>query len=85
MYADIPVPVLQVASGGMGGPGSLPSLLKQGEKEEDGEEKKEGDDDKEEMEGNRRDVEDMQDRLVLEGGMIVQFLLLNFATFAAHA
>ena len=85
MYADIPVPVLQVASGEKGGPGSLPSLLKQGEKEEGGEEKKEGDDDKEEMEGNRRDGQDMQDSLVLEGGMIVQFLLLNFATFAACA
>ena len=59
MYADFPVPVLQVPVGEEGGPGGLPNLLKQGEKEEDGEEKKEDGDDEEEMEGKRRDEQDI--------------------------
>ena len=85
LYADIPVPVLQVPAGEEGGPGGLPNLLKEEEKEEDDEEKKDNDDDEEEMEGKRRDEEDMQDSLVLEEGMIVKFPFLYFATFAAHA
>ena len=59
LYADIPVPVLQVPAGEEGGPGGLPNLLKEEEKEEDEEEKKEDDDEEEEMEGKRRDEEDM--------------------------
>ena len=37
------------------------------------------------MEGKRRDVEDRQDSLVLEEGMIVKFPLVYFATFAVTA
>ena len=59
LYADIPVPVLQVPTEEEGGPGGLPNLLKEVEKEEDEEEKKEDDDDEEEMEVKRRDEEDM--------------------------
>ena len=55
LYADIPVPVLQVPAGEEGGPGGLPNLLKEEEKEEDEEEKKEDGDDEEEREGKRRD------------------------------
>ena len=51
LYADIPVPVLQVPAGEEGGPGGLPNLLKEEKKEDD-------DDDEEEMEGKRRDEED---------------------------
>ena len=57
LYADIPVPVLQVLTGEEGGPGGLPNLLKEEEKEEDDEEKKEDDGEEEEMEGKRRDEE----------------------------
>ena len=39
LYANIPVPVLQVPAGEEGGPGGLPNTLKEGEKEEDWEEK----------------------------------------------
>ena len=39
LYADILVPVLQVPSGEKAGPGGLPNTLKEGEKEEDWEEK----------------------------------------------
>ena len=76
MYADIPVPVLQVPAGEQGGPGGLPNLLKYGEKKEDGEEKKEDDDKEEEMEGKRRDEEDMQDSLMVEEGMMFNFHLV---------
>ena len=79
LYADIPVPVLQVRAGEEGGPGGLPNLLKEEEKEEDEEEKKEDDDDEEEMEGKRRDEEDMQDSLVVEEGMKVKFPVVSFA------
>ena len=37
LYANIPLPVLQVPVGEEGGPGGFPHLLKYGEKEEDGE------------------------------------------------
>ena len=85
LFADIPVPVLQVPAGDEGGPGGLPNTLKEGEKEEDlEEEKKEDDDDDEEMEGKRRDAEDMQDSLVVEEGMMVKFPFVLFATFEAH-
>ena len=59
LYAHIPVPVLQVPAGGVGGPGCLPNLLKEEKKEEDEDEKKEDNDDEEEMEEKRRDKEDM--------------------------
>ena len=36
LYADIPVPVLQVPAAEEGGPGGLPNLLEKGEKKEDG-------------------------------------------------
>ena len=45
LYANIPLPVLQVPAGEEGGPGGLPNTLKEGEKEEDCEEKKEDDND----------------------------------------
>ena len=58
LYADIPVPVLQVPAGQEGGPGGLPNLMKQvPEKEHDGEEKKEDVGDEEEMERKRSDEE----------------------------
>jgi hypothetical protein len=73
LYADIPVPVLQVPAGEEGEPGGFPNFRKEEEKEEyneekekddekkkeDDEENKEKDEKKEEMEGKRRDVEDM--------------------------
>ena len=73
LYADIPVPVLQVSAGKEGEPGGLPIFLKEEEKEEyneekekddeekeeDDEEKKENDEKEEEMEGKRRDAEEM--------------------------
>ena len=71
---------LQVPAGEEGEPKGLPNLLKEEEKEEDEEEKKEDDDDKEEMEGKRKDGEDMQDSLVVEESMIVKFPLVPFAT-----
>ena len=80
MYANIPVPVLQVPAGEEGGPGGLSNLLKEEDKEEDEEEKKEDDDGEEEMEGKRRDEEDIQDSLVVEEGMMVKFSLVPFAT-----
>ena len=79
LYADIPVPVLQVPAREEGGPGGLPHLLKDEEMEEDEEEKK-GDDDGEEIEGKRREEEDMQGSLVVEEGIIVTFPLVPFAT-----
>ena len=51
LYADIPVPVLQVPSGEEGGPGGLHNFLKEEENEEDEEEKKEDDDKEEDMKG----------------------------------
>ena len=45
LYADIPVPVLQVPAGEEGGPGGFPKLLKEEEQEKDEEKKKEDDDD----------------------------------------
>ena len=39
LYADIIVPVLEVPAGEEGGPGGLPNTLKEGDKEEDREEK----------------------------------------------
>ena len=76
LYGDIPVPVLQVPAGEEGGPGGLPNLLKEKEMEDDeGGEKKEDDDDDEEMEGKRRGAEAMQDIMVLEEGMMVNFPL----------
>ena len=80
LYADIPVPVLQVPAGEEGGPGGLPNLLKEEEKEEEEEEKKEDDDDVEEIEWTSRDDEDMQDNLVVEEGIMVKFSLVPFAT-----
>ena len=81
LYADIPVTVLQVPAGEVGGPGCLPNLLKEEEKEEDEEEKKGDDEEEEEMEGKRRDEEDMQDSLVVEEGMIVKFPFFPFAAY----
>ena len=52
LYADIPVPVLQVPAGEEGGTGCLLNLLKEVEKkEEDEEEKKENDEEEDEMGG----------------------------------
>ena len=86
---DIQVPVLQIPAGEEEGPGGLPNLLKEGEKEEDEEEKKEFDDDRhrfghfpcldddeEEMQKKRRDEEDMQDSLMVEEGMMLKFPLV---------
>ena len=83
LYADIPVPVLQVPEGEEGVPGGLPNLLKEVEKEEEEEEKKEDNDDEEEMEGKRRDEEDMQDSLIVKEGMMVKFSwsLLQLVSF----
>ena len=54
--------------------------MKEEEKEEEDEkEKKDNDDEEEKMEGKRRDEEDMQDSLVVEG-MIVKLSLVPFAT-----
>ena len=78
-YAYLPVPVLQVPVGEERGPSGLPNTLKEGEKEEDWEEKLEDDDDEEEIEGKRRDTKDMQDSLVVEEGMIIKFPLVSYA------
>ena len=47
LYAEIPVPVLQVPAGEEGGHGGLPNLLNEEEKEEEEEEKKDDDDEEE--------------------------------------
>ena len=73
LYADIPVPVLQVPSEEEGGPGGPPNLLKEEEKNKD-------DNSEEEMEGKRRNAEDMQDSLLVEEGMMVAFALVHFFT-----
>ena len=83
LYADIPVPVLQVPVGEEGWPGGLPNLLKEEENEEVEEEKKEDGDDEEEREGKRRAEEDMQDSLVVEEGMVVKFPLVPVVIFSA--
>ena len=57
-------------------PGGLPNLLKEEEKKEDDNKKKEDDDDEEKMEGKRRDEGEMQDILVVEEGMMVNFPLV---------
>ena len=67
------MPILQVPAGEKVGPEGLPNLLKLGEKEDEGEKMKEVDDKEEEMEGKRRDEEDIQESLVVEEGMIVNF------------
>ena len=72
LYADILVPVLQVPTGEEGWSGGLPNLLK--------EEKKEDEYEEEEIEGKRRDEEDMQDSLVVDEGILVKFPLVPFAT-----
>ena len=98
MYADIPVSVLQVPAGEEGELWSLPNFLKEEEKEEyneekekndeekeeDEKEKKENDEKQEEMEGKRRDEEDMQDRLVVEDGMMVNFPLVSFPYISCY-
>ena len=68
LYADIPVPVLQVPAGKEGEPGSFPNLLKEEENKEYNEEKemmmrkrrrmeekKENNEKEEDMEGKSRD------------------------------
>ena len=68
LYANIPVPVLQVPTGKEGEPGGFPNFLKEEEKEEyneekemmeeeDEEEKRENDVKEDAMEGKRRDEE----------------------------
>ena len=91
LYADNSVPVLQVPLGEEGEPGGLPNFLKEEEKEEDDEEKEEDDEEKkenyekeEEMKGKRRDEEDMQDTLVVEEGMMVNFLLVPLPLVSFH-
>ena len=83
LYADNPVPVLQVPAGEEGEPGGLTNFLKKEEKEEDEVEKGEDDEEKkriiekgDKMEGKRRDEEDMQDSLVVEEGMMFKFPLV---------
>ena len=61
LYADIPVPVLQVPAGVERGPRGLSNLMKENNKGEDEEEKKEADYNEEKIEGKRRGEEDMQD------------------------
>ena len=51
----------------------------------DGEEKNEDDGNEEEMEGKRRDEDDLQDSRVVEEGMIVKFSPVLVATFSAPA
>ena len=46
---------------------------------------KEDDDEEEEMEGQRKDEEDIQDSLVVQEGMIVKFVLVPVITFAVPA
>ena len=67
------MPVLQETAGEEEGPGSLPNLLKEEDRKEDEEEKMEDDDGEKEMEGKRRDEEDMQDSLVVEEGIRILF------------
>ena len=79
LYANIPLPVLQVPAGDEGGPGCLPYLLKEEEKEEeDDEEKKKDDDDEKEMKVKRREEADMQPGG--GGGQDCQIPLVPFAT-----
>ena len=60
----------------------MPSnTLKKGKKEEYQEEEQEDDDEEEEMKGTRRDVEDMQDSLVVVEGMMIKFPQVTFAPF----
>ena len=80
-YANIPVPVLQVPAVEDEGPVGLPSLLKDKEKVDYEKEKKEDDDYEEEMDGMRRDKEEIQDSLSVEEGMMVKFPFVLFATF----
>ena len=61
LYAEIPVPVLQIPVGKEGGPGGLPNLLRR--KRRVMQYKKEDYDDKEEMEGKRRDEDEHQESL----------------------
>ena len=91
LYADIPVPVLQIPAGVEGEPGGFPNFLNEKEKEEynqekekdnqkkeeEDEEKREKDEKEEEMEGKRRDEEDMYDSLLVEEGMMVKFPLVH--------
>ena len=81
LYADIPVPVLQVPAKEEGGPRDLQNLLKEEEKEEGEEEKKEDGDDEEEWEEKRRD--ELQGSLVVEKGMILNspWYLLPLVSF----
>ena len=76
LYADIQLPILQVPAGEEGGTGGLPKLLKEDEKKEDEKVKKEDGDYEEEKERKWREEEDMQDRLVVEDGMIIKFPLV---------
>ena len=82
-YGDNPLPVLQVPAGEGGEPGGLTNFLKEEEKEEDDVEKEENDVEKkdnhekgEEMEGKRREDEDMQESLVVEEGMMFNLPLV---------
>ena len=79
LYANIPVPVLQVPAGEDRGPRGLSNLPNKEEKDGDEGEKKEDDDKEVEMEGKRRDWEDMHDSLVVEVGIIVKLPLVPFA------
>ena len=80
IYKHFLGPVLQVPAGEEGGPSRLINLLKEEEREEDVERKKEDGDDEKDMEGKRRNEEDMQDSLVVEDGMMVKYPLIPFAT-----
>ena len=76
LYADIPVPVLQVPAGAKWGPGDLPNILKGEEKEEDDEGKQTDDEEEEEMEGKRRDEEEIQDNRLVEESTLVNLPLV---------
>ena len=84
------MPILQVPAGEEGEPGGLPNFLKGEEKDEYNEEMEKNDEEKEEddeekkknyvkegeMEGKRRDEEDMKNSLMVEEGMMVNFSLV---------
>ena len=69
LYANIPVPVLQVPVGEEGGPGCLQNILKENEKEEDEEEnKEEGEEEEKKEEGKVVEKKDDDDDEEETGG-----------------
>ena len=68
--------IRKVHAGEEGGPGGLPNLLKEEEKQEDDDEKKEDDEEEEKIKGKRKDEDEMQDSLMVEECMMVNFPLV---------